>query len=156
VVMFMLIGFLLVNQSPMSGLCKVPVLCFGEIRLDRWGIAQLVVKGTDGRAGMTRPASRPDGLLVLALDGTVLWGPGTTPMSSSPCPGAMIHNIGGTVAQVRLPAATTETTQVEALLAGIPDLHQHNNRVILAIDAAHTRAQHRMNTYAPRMASTTS
>lgn len=49
----------------------------------------------------------------------------------------MIHGVGVTIAQIRVPDGTNEITQVAALLAAIPA--EKSTRVILTVDTAHTQ-----------------
>ena len=79
----------------------------------------------------------PEDLLVIALDGKVLRGAWTGGNSQLTLFSAMIHGLGVTVAQTRVPDTTTEVTQVDALLANIP--LQDSAEVIVTMDAAHTQ-----------------
>ena len=84
-----------------------------------------------------------EGLLAIAVDGKVLRGAWTDDNGQVTLFSAMIHGTGVTVAQIRVPDATNEITQVDTLLAGIPA--GTPERVILTLDAAHTQrdtAQH--------------
>lgn len=84
-----------------------------------------------------------DGLLVIALDGKVLRGAWTADNGQVTLFSAMIHGVGVTVAQIRVPDGTNEITQVDTLLAGVPV--ETPERVIVTLDAAHTQrdtAQH--------------
>jgi hypothetical protein len=78
-----------------------------------------------------------DGLLVIALDGKVLRGAWTADNGQVTLFSAMIHGVGVTVAQIRVPDGTNEITQVDTVLAGVavgtPE------RVIVTLDAAHTQ-----------------
>lgn len=78
-----------------------------------------------------------DGLLVIALDGKVLRGAWTADNGQVTLFSAMIHGVGVTVAQIRVPDGTTEITQVDTLLAGVPV--GTPERVIVTLDAAHTQ-----------------
>jgi DDE family transposase len=78
-----------------------------------------------------------EGLLVIALDGKVLPGAWTADHGQVTLFSAMIHGVGVTVAQIRVPNATTEITQVDTLLAGVPV--KTPERVIVTLDAAHTQ-----------------
>ncbi len=78
-----------------------------------------------------------DGTVVLAIDGKVLRGFRTDENDQFTLFSAMIHGVGVTVAQVAVPAETNEITQVEALLAGVPE--QAGKRVVVTMDAAHTQ-----------------
>jgi hypothetical protein len=79
-----------------------------------------------------------DGALVLAIDGKVLRGAWSRENEQFTLFSAMIHEVGVTVAQVAVPAATTEITRVGRLLAGIPD---GSERVVVTMDAAHTQRE---------------
>jgi predicted transposase YbfD/YdcC len=84
-----------------------------------------------------------EGLLVIALDGKVLRGAWTADNGQVTLFSAMIHGVGVTVAQIRVPDTTTEITQVDTLLAGVPV--GTPERVIVTLNAAHTQrdtAQH--------------
>jgi predicted transposase YbfD/YdcC len=78
-----------------------------------------------------------DGVTVLALDGKVLRGAWTDENDRFTLFSAMIHGLGVTVAQVRVPDGTNEITQVEALLKGVPS--RAGERVVVTMDAAHTQ-----------------
>jgi len=78
-----------------------------------------------------------DGVLVLALDGKVLRGAWTDENDQFTLFSAMIHGVGVTVAQVAVPAGTNEITQVETLLAGVPQ--RAGEQVVVTMDAAHTQ-----------------
>lgn len=77
-----------------------------------------------------------EGLLVIALDGKVLRGTWTDDNDQVTLFSAMIHGVGVTIAQIRVPDGTNEITQVAALLAAIPA--EKSTRVILTVDTAHT------------------
>jgi hypothetical protein len=77
-----------------------------------------------------------DGLLVIALDGKVLRGAWSDDNGQVTLFSAMIHGVGVTVAQIQVPDDTNEITQVQTLLAGIPEI-PHSTRVMVTIDAAH-------------------
>lgn len=62
----------------------------------------------------------PEDLLVIALDGKVLRGAWTSGKGQLTLFSAMIHGLGVTVAQIRVPEGTTEITQASTLLANIP------------------------------------
>jgi hypothetical protein len=79
-----------------------------------------------------------EGLLVIALDGKVLRGAWTDDNDQVTLFSAMIHDVGVTVAQIRVPEGTHEITQVDTLLAGISEVTT-STRVILTVDAAHTQ-----------------
>lgn len=78
-----------------------------------------------------------DGLLVIAVDGKVLRGAWTDDNGQVTLFSAMLHGVGVTVAQIRVPDGTNEITQVDTLLAGIPV--GASDRVIITLDAAHTQ-----------------
>jgi len=78
-----------------------------------------------------------EGMLVIALDGKVLRGAWTDENHQLTLFSAMIHGVGITVGQIRVPEATNEITQVATLLASIPA--EKSNHVILTMDAAHTQ-----------------
>lgn len=78
-----------------------------------------------------------DDLLVIALDGKVLRGAWTDADHQVTLFSAMIHGTGVPVGQIRVPADTTEITQVATLLATIPATN--SKHVILTVDAAHTQ-----------------
>ena len=78
-----------------------------------------------------------DDTMVLAIDGKVLRGFRTAENDQFALFSAMIHGVGVTVAQVAVPADTNEITQVETLLAGVPE--QVGKRVVVTMDAAHTQ-----------------
>jgi predicted transposase YbfD/YdcC len=78
-----------------------------------------------------------DGLLVIALDGKVLRGAWTDDNDKVTLFSAMIHGKGVTIAQIRVPDGTNETTQVEPLLAGVAT--EPGQPTIVTIDAAHTQ-----------------
>jgi len=59
-----------------------------------------------------------DGLLVIAVDGKVLRGSWTNANDKVTLFSAMIHDEAVTVAQIRVPDGTNETTQVKELLEG--------------------------------------
>lgn len=96
--------------------------------------------GLDRLIGMwPRERARPDSddMLVLAIDGKVLRGARTGDNDTFTLFSAMIHGVGVTVAQVRIPDGTNEITQVETLLAGVPAADEE--RVVVTMDAAHTQ-----------------
>ncbi len=78
-----------------------------------------------------------DGTMVLAIDGKVLRGAWTDENNMFTLFSAMIHGVGVTVAQMQVPTGTNEITQVERLLAGVPD--DAGPRVVVTMDAAHTQ-----------------
>jgi predicted transposase YbfD/YdcC len=78
------------------------------------------------------------GLLEIALDAKVLRGAWTDEDDQFTLLSAMIHREGVVIGQIRVPADTTETTQVEAFLKEVP-LEQGNT--ILTADAAHTQRE---------------
>jgi hypothetical protein len=77
-----------------------------------------------------------EGVCVIAVDGKVLRGSWTDDNSQVTLFSAMIHGHGVTVAQVRVPDGTTETTQIQPLLEQIPA--QTHSTVIVTGDCAHT------------------
>lgn len=79
-----------------------------------------------------------DDLLVIALDGKVLRGAWSDDNGQVTLFSAMIHGVGVTVAQTRVPEGTNEITQVKTLLASVPELPT-NTRVVVTVDAAHTQ-----------------
>lgn len=85
----------------------------------------------------TRAHRDRDGLLVLALDGKVLRGAWLDDHQQFTLFSAMIHGVGVTVGQVRVPVGTTEVTQVEPLIDMIPT---RPGRTLVTVDAAHTHA----------------
>lgn len=76
-------------------------------------------------------------LLVIALDGKVLRGAWTDENHQVTLFSAMIHGVGVTVGQIKVPDATNEITQVTNLLATIP--LKTSDRVLVTMDAAHTQ-----------------
>lgn len=78
-----------------------------------------------------------EGLLVIAVDGKVLRGAWTAGNGQVTLFSAMIHGVGVTVAQIRVPDDTNEITQVDTVLAGVPV--GTPKRVIVTLDAAHTQ-----------------
>jgi predicted transposase YbfD/YdcC len=80
-----------------------------------------------------------DGLLVIALDGKVLRGAWTDENEQVTLFSAMIHNIGVTVAQIRVPDGTNEITQVPALLDNVTV--GAGRHVAVTLDAAHTQRE---------------
>jgi predicted transposase YbfD/YdcC len=80
-----------------------------------------------------------EGVLRLAIDGKVLRGVRTDPDIQFTLFSAMIHHTGVTIAQVRVPPDTNETTQVKALLD--PITARDGGRVVITMDAAHTQRQ---------------
>jgi len=102
--------------------------------------ARIDVEELERRIGhwlATRAHLDPEGLLVLALDGKVLRGAWLDDHQQFTLFSAMIHDVGVTIGQVRVPADTTEVTQVEALIDMIPALPE---RTLVTLDAAHTHA----------------
>lgn len=83
-----------------------------------------------------RAQSEPAGVLAMAIDGKVLRGAWTENNDQVTLFSAMIHDHAVTVAQVRVPDGTTETTQLAALLDQIPPAPQAT--VLITADAAHT------------------
>jgi predicted transposase YbfD/YdcC len=79
-----------------------------------------------------------DGLLVIALDGKVLRGAWSEDNGQVTLFSAMIHGVGVTVAQVQVPDTAHEITQVQTLLAGLPEIPT-STRVMVTVDAAHTQ-----------------
>jgi predicted transposase YbfD/YdcC len=77
-----------------------------------------------------------DGVLAVAIDGKVLRGAWTSDNHQVTLFSAMIHGQGVTVAQVRVPDGTTETTQIQALLDQIPS--PTHTTVVVTADSAHT------------------
>lgn len=86
-----------------------------------------------------RASGDGDDTMVLAIDGKVLRGFPAEENDRFTLFSAMIHGVGVTVAQVQVPAATNEITQVEALLTGVPE--QAGKRVVVTMDAAHTQRE---------------
>lgn len=78
-----------------------------------------------------------NGVLRLAIDGKVLRGVWTDENERFTLFSAMIHREGVTIAQVKVPADTTEITQVKALLGTV--VPREGERVIVTMDAAHTQ-----------------
>lgn len=78
------------------------------------------------------------GLLVIAVDGKVLRGAWNDANDQLTLFSAMIHAAGVTIAQIRVPDATTEITQIDTLLAGLPPVPD-STRVLVTLDAAHTQ-----------------
>jgi predicted transposase YbfD/YdcC len=78
----------------------------------------------------------PGSVLVIAIDGKVLRGSWTDDNHQVTLFSAMIHDHGVTIAQVRVPDDTTETTQIEPLLDQIPP--QPHTTVLVTADSAHT------------------
>jgi len=78
----------------------------------------------------------PEGVCAIAVDGKVLRGSWTDDNSQVTLFSAMIHDPAVTVAQLRVPDGTTETTQIEALLDQIPP--QTPTTVVITADSAHT------------------
>jgi predicted transposase YbfD/YdcC len=79
-----------------------------------------------------------EGLLVIALDGKVLRGAWNDDNDQVTLFSAMIHGVGVTVAQIRVPDGTNEITQVDTLLGSLPDVAP-STRVLITVDAAHTQ-----------------
>ncbi len=79
-----------------------------------------------------------EALLVIALDGKVLRGAWSDANDQVTLFSAMIHAVGVTVAQIRVPDATTEITQLDTLLEGLPPVPD-STRVLITVDAAHTQ-----------------
>jgi hypothetical protein len=79
-----------------------------------------------------------EGLLVIALDGKVLRGAWSDDNHQVTLFSAMMHGVGVTVAQIRVPDGTNEITQVDTLLGSLPDVAT-NTRVMITVDAAHTQ-----------------
>jgi predicted transposase YbfD/YdcC len=84
-----------------------------------------------------RAEPRSDGTTTVAIDGKVLRGAWTDANEKFTLFSAMIHGIGVTIAQVRVPADTNEITQVEDLLNTLPVCDEE--RVVVTMDAAHTQ-----------------
>ncbi|MGH3783621.1 MAG: ISAs1 family transposase [Pseudonocardiaceae bacterium] len=78
-----------------------------------------------------------ESMMVLAIDGKVLRGAWTDENDQFTLFSAMIHGMGVTVAQMAVPAETNEITQVETLLAGVPE--REGQHVVVTMDAAHTQ-----------------
>lgn len=85
----------------------------------------------------TRASRDRTGMLVLALDGKVLRGSWLDDHQQFTLFSAMIHGVGVTVGQLRVPTGTTEVTQVEPLIDMIPATA---DGILVTLDAAHTHA----------------
>lgn len=79
-----------------------------------------------------------EGLLVIALDGKVLRGAWSDDNDQVTLFSMMIHSVGVTVAQIRVPDGTNEITQLDTLLDGLPPVPD-GTRVLVTVDAAHTQ-----------------
>jgi predicted transposase YbfD/YdcC len=86
-----------------------------------------------------RHRAKPEagGPMTVAIDGKVLRGAWTDDNEKFTLFSAMIHGVGVTIAQVRVPADTNEITQVKALLDTVPA--RAGERVVVTMDAAHTQ-----------------
>ena len=78
-----------------------------------------------------------DGVQVLALDGKVLRGAWTDDRGQMTLFSAMVHAEAVTIAQLRVPDRTNETTQVKHLLHDVTV--PSDRRVLVTVDAAHTQ-----------------
>ena len=76
-------------------------------------------------------------LLVIALDGKVLRGSWTDAGAQVTLFSAMIHGVGVTIGQIKVPETTNEITQVANLLTTIP--LGKSDHVLVTMDAAHTQ-----------------
>lgn len=102
--------------------------------------AEIDIESLERRIGewlFTRARHDQTGLLVLALDGKVLRGSWLDDHQQFTLFSAMIHGVGVTVGQLRVPTGTTEVTQVEPLLDMIPAMA---GGTLLTLDAVHTHA----------------
>lgn len=75
----------------------------------------------------------------IAIDGKVIRGAWTSENDQVTLFSAMIREKGLTIAQVRVPDGTNETTQADALLNALPV--PEKDSVIITIDAAHTQIE---------------
>lgn len=102
--------------------------------------AQIDVEELERQIGawlMSHARRGQSGQLVLALDGKVLCGAWLNDDQQFTLFSAMIHGVGVTVGQLRVPEGTTEVTQVKPLMDQIPDVE---DGILLTVDAAHTLA----------------
>ena|SRR5215475_9388757 len=80
-----------------------------------------------------------DGLLAIAVDGKVLRGAWTDANGQVTLFSAMAHGKAVTVAQVKVPDGTNETTQVRQLLQDVAN--PQGRPVVVTFDAAHTQRE---------------
>lgn len=102
--------------------------------------AQIDIEELERRIGawlFARAHRHQSGQLVLALDGKVLRGAWLDDHQQFTLFSAMIHGLGVTVGQLRVPVGTTEVTQVNPLMDMIPDLEAG---ILFTVDAVHTLA----------------
>jgi len=102
--------------------------------------AQIDIEELEHRIGVwlfVRARRHQSGQLVLALDGKVLRGAWFDDHHQFTLFSAMIHGLGVTVGQLRVPDGTTEVTQVKPLMDMIPDVEAG---ILFTVDAAHTLA----------------
>lgn len=102
--------------------------------------AEIDIEELERRIGawlFTRARRGQEGLLVLALDGKVLRGAWLDDRQQFTLFSAMIHGIGVTVGQLRVPPGTTEVTQVGPLTDMI---RTTDADTLITVDAAHTHA----------------
>jgi predicted transposase YbfD/YdcC len=84
-----------------------------------------------------RAKPEADGTMTVAIDGKVLRGAWSQDNEKFTLFSAMIHRIGVTIAQVKVPADKNEITQVKVLLDSMPV--RAGERVVVTMDAAHTQ-----------------
>lgn len=80
---------------------------------------------------------KPDAEWRIAIDGKVLRGAWTSENDQVTALSAMIHEVGLTIGQVRVPDGTNEITQVDALLSALPI--SPGEPALITVDAAHTQ-----------------
>jgi Transposase DDE domain len=80
-----------------------------------------------------------DGVLALAVDGTVVKGAWTDVNGQFTLFSAMVHRAAVTIGQVQVPAGTNEITQVKTLLEATPVAD--GEQVVVTLDAAHTQQE---------------
>jgi DDE_Tnp_1-associated/Transposase DDE domain len=101
------------------------------------GIDAAALDQTVGGWLLTRARRGEDGVLAVAIDGKVLAGAWTDAHDQFTLFSAMVQQTGVTVAQVQVPAGTTETTQVRHLLDEVST--GDGDQVVITADAAHTQ-----------------
>jgi predicted transposase YbfD/YdcC len=112
----------------------------------KWTI-RLVLSGIDGdhadkvtgRWLAAQSAANTEGEWEIAVDGKVMRGAWTSENEQITLFSAMIREEGITVAQVRVPDGTNETTQAGALLDSLPV--PESDPAVFTLDAAHTQKE---------------
>jgi predicted transposase YbfD/YdcC len=92
-----------------------------------------------GRWVAENSPGKPGDAWRIALDGKVLRGAWTSENDQVTAFSAVVHGEGLTIAQLRVPDGTNETTQADALLSALPI--SPDEPTLITVDAAHTQTE---------------